>query len=687
MRPFSEKPKVPNNHHPCSPRFLLSLLSTAFYLSITSLTTEVLRLILSTIGPLTVVRYLDYALGKGIGSPNSTFVEPERAVTLENVGEDTDSESISTENTHGANTGATEGSYSSEEDDLKQSEITTLGDKGRDAPSYLYGFVGNKIGEACATFLARWGIDLLHEEEDQRTNPSIFAPSPLFSTPLGVPNPDILTSNASSWRSTSPKSRIWSEGLSPEWVYGVLSSDELFVRDETKRYEAAKRVVEMRRRLKGIVENEETWWHKLFNEGIYYSHFSWDELSRLSEDISPTTNKPYVSLSRLQTAHWAFSSMRHLVTKRTSSSAPFSQDLKLGIARTFATTSQTKSTQTIANEPKDLVLWPVFTDGSTRVGDPGNTGELQDLLKPPTLPRGRPSPAPRNFFGIGSPKRTRDQLLNSDEQNIAENWIPYEPFRFSVEFWGIESLNEKTRLHSHTIWYAGSCYNVYTQSVRKKGPQVGIYLHRQSNVDPIPAASAPRSNSHSPRLTWSASLPSPVARPLMSPIAASEILPTSRPHARSIASSDQLASTSRGHTSGSSRSPPHRSSTPVAIQRANAYMHSNLSFSPTSNPSSFDNPPPSSPTSPGNGSHHASIAPVPPSQPYRDPRPAISAFFAITCHSATGSSFTKFSSGPDTFAVSQSWGWKSSSLDVGAFQDEPVAQELSLRASVVIGLV
>ncbi|KAG8817864.1 hypothetical protein FRC19_011034 [Serendipita sp. 401] len=116
-------------------------------------------------------------------------------------------------------------------------------------------------------------------------------------------------------------------------------------------------------------------------------------------------------------------------------------------------------------------------------------------------------------------------------------------------------------------------------------------------------------------------------------------------------------------------------------------MHSNLSFSPTSNPSSFDNPPPSSPTSPGNGSHHASIAPVPPSQPYRDPRPAISAFFAITCHSATGSSFTKFSSGPDTFAVSQSWGWKSSSLDVGAFQDEPVAQELSLRASVVIGLV
>jgi len=44
-------------------------------------------------------------------------------------------------------------------------------------------------------------------------------------------------------------------------------------------------------------------------------------------------------------------------------------------------------------------------------------------------------------------------------------------------------------------------------------------------------------------------------------------------------------------------------------------------------------------------------------------------------------------SNPLQFAVSQSWGWKSSSLDVGELGDEQDTQESSLRATVVIGLV
>ena len=42
---------------------------------------------------------------------------------------------------------------------------------------------------------------------------------------------------------------------------------------------------------------------------------------------------------------------------------------------------------------------------------------------------------------------------------------------------------------------------------------------------------------------------------------------------------------------------------------------------------------------------------------------------------------------PFQFAITQSWGWKSSSLDVGEAADDPTQQELSLRATVVIGLV
>jgi hypothetical protein len=53
---------------------------------------------------------------------------------------------------------------------------------------------------------------------------------------------------------------------------------------------------------------------------------------------------------------------------------------------------------------------------------------------------------------------------------------------------------------------------------------------------------------------------------------------------------------------------------------------------------------------------------VVPSQPFRDPRASVSAYFAIACASATGNSLTRFGSPPDVFVVNQSWGWKSSAL-------------------------
>ncbi|SNX82501.1 uncharacterized protein MEPE_01207 [Melanopsichium pennsylvanicum] len=51
-----------------------------------------------------------------------------------------------------------------------------------------------------------------------------------------------------------------------------------------------------------------------------------------------------------------------------------------------------------------------------------------------------------------------------------------------------------------------------------------------------------------------------------------------------------------------------------------------------------------------------------PQIPYRDPRKELRAYFSIHCPSPLGTALTKFSSGPDKFTISQSWGWKSSSL-------------------------
>ncbi|PVG01899.1 hypothetical protein CPB86DRAFT_780769 [Serendipita vermifera] len=680
---------TPSDQHPATPSFLLSLLSTAVYLSIPSVASEALNLILMTIGPVTVIRYLDYALGKGKGPADPG--DPERAVTLEQIGEDIDTASVYT--TQSEMTVETHNTSLDEAESLKLKEtINPPSSVAHDSPLFVYGVSSNRIGEACASFLAKWGVDLLVDEEGQGYFQS---PSPSIPHSTGDfyrPSMNRHSSFTTTWRLTSSPPRIWSEGLSPEWVRGIISSDEFFVKSELQRYDVAKRVVEMRRRLRGAQEVEEREWRRLFEDGIYYSHLTWEELLKISEDRSPSTSEPYVPSSCLQSALWSFNKLRGQIMKSGSSTSMSDlvstgprKGLQLGFASAFSDLSAISTNNELV---KESPLWPVPADTSLRIGDPGEAA-ITDIPTSPSEPRDKSGQRPLsvdNFFGIGHPKTTRGRIatkLSSDNPNTSTKWVPYEPFRFSVEFWGINSLKEKTRLYSHTIWYAGSCYNVYTQAVRKKGLQLGIYLHRQSHVDPIPAASAPRiSSPRSGPLVWSSSLPQPI-----SPVSTHTIIsPISRPHARSIPTSEP--SSSRGHTPGPlSRSPPLRSSTPVAVPQQPRYMHSNASFSPSS-PSAMHSPAPQPLTEFATNETQSYSNAVPPHQPYRDPRPAISAYFSIACHSASGSSLTRFSSGPDTFAVSQSWGWKSSSLSIGESADEASStQEATLRATVIIGLV
>ena len=66
----------------------------------------------------------------------------------------------------------------------------------------------------------------------------------------------------------------------------------------------------------------------------------------------------------------------------------------------------------------------------------------------------------------------------------------YPPFRFAAEFPAPRYLKENKRVYSHTVWYAGSLWNVYLQ--KKETPrhtQLGVYLHRE-RCPPDPAAAA-----------------------------------------------------------------------------------------------------------------------------------------------------------------------------------------------------
>jgi len=391
-------------------------------------------------------------------------------------------------------------------------------------------------------------------------------------------------------------------------------------------------------------------------------------------------------MSVLQAARWRQSVLRHHITSRPlgSPNGSPSRDKELGI--TFTTADiLTKLTETDRGD----VEWKeryhsVFTDQSLRIGDGGNNTptppsgtivSMEDLFSPShrpsprhgraitgpeQVPAGSINTSEEKFFGISTPRMLVQDCVSADNEGKTR-WSSFPPYRFSVEFWDVDLLKEKSRLHSQTIWYAGSLFNVYVQLVRKKGQaQLGIYLHRQSHVDPIPASSVP---------------------PLIS---SKDNALERHQFRRSLPASLPISQSSYSSNHHSPSIYPIRSGTPV--------NHRNES--PSSPPSPSSSPPGVSAYSFG-PARSANVTPQL-HQPYRDPRSSISAYFAISCASATGSSQTRFSSSPDTFSVSQSWGWKSSSLRTEEFlevETQPLAnkvvrgKEVSLRATVVLGLV
>lgn len=120
-------------------------------------------------------------------------------------------------------------------------------------PSYFYGGVSNKVGEAAACWLARWGGDILSYED---TRPGLFSGA--------------STSAADAKGTSGPV--IWGRcGLNATWARALLSSDLLFVKGERERYEMAKVVLELRRQ-SGPSDAEEAEFDQLFTHGIYYIH-------------------------------------------------------------------------------------------------------------------------------------------------------------------------------------------------------------------------------------------------------------------------------------------------------------------------------------------------------------------------------------------------------------------------------
>lgn len=265
---YAESEAAPPGHHPATPRFLLSLLATAIYLSIPSVAGQSLRHILTTVGPTTAIRYLNFAIGKGIGPEEENT--PEAAVGLEHLAEISNSGAADV-----ASISSKLSCLPIEEDETrKEDPAEAVYDEDCEGEltgerHFIYGGVSDKVGEAAACWLTRWGHDMLAYEEGDSSSHGTVSGSSAFPTALPA-------------RGCQPVPLIWRRGgLDARWARAILSSDLLFVGGERERYEMAKVVLELRRK-DGIHEEEEKEFVEMFENGIHFMHMvGWFIRSRL----------------------------------------------------------------------------------------------------------------------------------------------------------------------------------------------------------------------------------------------------------------------------------------------------------------------------------------------------------------------------------------------------------------------
>lgn len=246
-------------------RFLLSLLATAIYLSIPSVAGQSLKYILTTVGPTTVIRYLNFAIGKGIG-PEEEHA-PETAVGLEHLAEIPKSDAADV-----ASLSSKLACLPIEDDETrKEDPAEAISDEGceedpSDGRHFIYGGVSDKVGEAAACWLTRWGYDMLTYEEGGCSSTATISGSPLQKFSHNAPSTALFV------KAPQPMPLIWRRGgLNARWAKAILSSDLLFVRGERERYEMARAVLELRRK-DGIDEEEEKEFVEIFENGIHFMH-------------------------------------------------------------------------------------------------------------------------------------------------------------------------------------------------------------------------------------------------------------------------------------------------------------------------------------------------------------------------------------------------------------------------------
>ncbi|KAK9368977.1 hypothetical protein V1509DRAFT_622106 [Lipomyces kononenkoae] len=254
----------------------------------------------------------------------------------------------------------------------------------------------------------------------------------------------------------------------------------------------------------------------------------------------------------------------------------------------------------------------------------------------------------------------------SDEEEDEElSWTRFPPYRFSLEFKHVSKLREEKRVYSGTIWYAGSYWNIYIQKVkqRKSVVQMGVYLHRVKDAHVQRASDTSVTVTAVDRASRSHSVSHENDQIEFTMEAEVEHEGWGIPRSHSMALDDIHITVSEADMLGRGTSTVAQNTTGSNV----SYLFTRSSSHVTSTHNTLPE--------------------------YIDDRPMISTYFEIFTPSRKGKhAITCFSSSPDLFSFSKSWGWKSTTLcapvdDQQLMAADEEANDINLKFMIVLGNV
>lgn len=156
---------------------------------------------------------------------------------------------------------------------------------------------------------------------------------------------------------------------------------------------------------------------------------------------------------------------------------------------------------TLAAQRGDSILGITVPASSRNRDDDGDAENDDDGISRKTYEERWKVPGDdTNFIGDPPVSTSSTPTVAGSTDNDEGTHSIYPPYRFSVEFSHVASIPESTRIYSHTVFYAGSHWNIYIQKVRPgKSLQLGVYLHRAKDSEaPSVLASSHLASLHRP---------------------------------------------------------------------------------------------------------------------------------------------------------------------------------------------